>query len=108
MFLRTEGRVFKEKSKLFMPPRSLDESSLFSLKFKFLSNWYHKNGSVRKLDIQNLEKILIDAISEKYIFDDKRVWHKEAEKTQSSEDKIMVTISKLIGDPHGDKVRDGA
>lgn len=121
VFLKSEARTFKEKAKLFMPPRSLDSSSLLSLEIFIKAAWFFKNGSVRKLDIQNLEKILIDAIAEKYDFEDQRIWMKLCEKQEGVEEQVLVKISILekeiphektvssthdVGDASGDKLED--
>ena len=90
--MRSEARVFKEKAKLFMPPRSLDSSSRLGLEIIVKADWYFKNGRIRKLDIQNLEKILIDAIAEKYDFEDQRVWEKNCIKEAGSEEQVLVKL----------------
>ena len=95
MFLKSEARSFKEKAKLFMPPRTLEPSSRIALSISVHARWINKNGSFRKLDIQNLEKILIDAIADKYDFDDSRVWQKFCNKIESDKDEVRVILSEI-------------
>lgn len=98
MFMTSEARNFKEKAKLFMPPRTIVPSSLIELEIQIRNEWYCKNGSVKRFDIQNMEKILIDAIAEKYDFDDSIVWKKSAEKIRSFEQAVTVKIFRLKED----------
>lgn len=93
MFLKTEARQFKEKAKMFMPPRTIKEEALLGLDVEVRTRWKTEKGTARKLDIQNLEKILIDAISEKYYFDDSRVWQKRCLKVEAASDEVFVRLS---------------
>lgn len=96
VFLKGEARSFKEKAKLFMPMRTVSPSHLFKLEIKVLAPWMTQKGNVKKQDIQNLEKILIDAISEKYEFEDSRVWKKNCEKVESEKEEVEVKLFYLI------------
>lgn len=96
VFLKGEARSFKEKAKLFMPMRTVSPSYLFKLEIKVMAPWHTENGHVKKQDIQNLEKILIDAISEKYEFNDSRIWIKYCEKVESEKEEVEVRLSYLI------------
>ena len=93
--MKSEARTFKEKSKLFMPPRTLDSSSLLRMEIYVKAEWLCKNGSVRKIDIQNMEKILIDAVAERYDFNDSRIWQKLCEKQSGMEEQILVKVFKF-------------
>ena len=95
VFLRSEARAFKEKAKMFMPPRTISQGSFLGLEVNVHAEWFFKNGNVRKLDIQNLEKILIDAIAEKYDVMDQMVWHKSCKK-QDGNESVQVTIFEVF------------
>ena len=92
MFLRSEARQFKEKAKLFMPPRKIDPLTFIKLVFVVKGGFYYKNGKPKKLDLQNHEKILIDAIAEKYGFEDSMGWGKECHKGHSDKEEVIVEI----------------
>lgn len=92
MFLKPEARNFKEKAKLFMPKWTPEPSTSLSLSFSIRARWMNQNGTFRKLDIQNLEKILIDAISEKFGFDDSRIWQKFCKKIESEKEEVAVIL----------------
>jgi hypothetical protein len=79
-----------------MPPRTLDSSSLLGLEIKVEAEWYFSNGKPRKLDIQNLEKILIDSIAEKYDFEDSRIWMKSCEKVSVKTEAVRVLLFSLL------------
>lgn len=95
IFLKSEARQFKEKAKLFMPKKEIKENVKLGLEFLIRGNWYFKNGAFKKLDLQNLEKILIDAIAEKYGFDDCRVWWKSAKKEQLDGSEVRVVLYEM-------------
>lgn len=96
VFLKSEARSFKEKAKLFMPPRTVSPDYFFQVDIKVRAPWFTAKGGARKLDIQNLEKILLDAISEKYEFNDSRVWKKSCEKIDLDKEEVEVKLSYLI------------
>lgn len=95
VFLKSEARQFKERAKLFMPKKEIRENVKLALELSIRGNWYFKNGSFKKLDLQNLEKILIDSIAEKYGFDDCRVWWKSAEKEQFDDSGVRVVLYEI-------------
>ena len=92
VFLKSEGRTFKEKAKLFMPPRTIPSSLLLDVEAKVYDQWFSVNGNVKKKDITNLDKILMDAIAEKYLdLEDQRIWKRVIEKCDGK-DKIEVVM----------------
>ena len=92
--LKPEVRFWKTQAKQFMPvwSKKLNEQSRLIIKFTFCSNWYFKNGKLRKLDLQNLEKCLIDAIAERYGFGDECIFKKETLKVQFEKDRIECEL----------------
>jgi Holliday junction resolvase RusA-like endonuclease len=58
-------------------------------------NWYNKNGSIKKKDLD--EKLLIDAIFESLPdeVDDSLIFRKEISKVQSDKPKVIFAISEL-------------
>lgn len=96
LFLKSEAREFKEKSKLFMPMRKWAEGARFRLEVRAHGSWFFKNGSVRKLDIMNLDKIVCDAVAEKYLEGkDERVWVRLIEKVECAEEYLMIQFGEL-------------
>lgn len=97
MYLTEEARHFKMAIKLACP------------KIQFISDkpkirieiWYHsptwicKNGKFRKRDIQNMDKILIDAISERLGVDDSHIWFHSGEKVISEKEFTEIWIREI-------------
>lgn len=64
--LKPEVRLWKTKAKEYIPLlKQSSDSFLFRLDVVFLYNFFFKNGKLRKVDSQNLMKVLIDAVAEK-------------------------------------------
>ncbi len=64
--LKPEVRLWKSQMKAYIPvltPKA--DSFLFKLDVIYYYNFYFKNGKFRKVDSQNLGKVLTDAIAEK-------------------------------------------
>jgi len=87
VYLHPKALLFKTQAKMFMPPKPpwLKERTKLYLMIIIFNNLYFKNGNVRKYDLQNLEKILIDAISEKYGHDDCYIWKKVTKKSHETD-----------------------
>ena len=87
VYLNPKALLFKSQAKMCMPPKPgwLKADTKVELLMVIFSNLYYKNGKVKKFDLQNLEKIVIDAVSEKYGHDDCYVWKKVSKK--SNEDR---------------------
>ncbi len=83
VFLSTDAKSFKSRAKMYMPlpDKGLTSKTKVELLIIIYRDMYFKNGNMRKYDLQNLEKILIDAISEKYGHDDSYVWKKVSKKS---------------------------
>lgn len=99
LFLAGQGRVvmrpevmrWKTEAKLFIP-RIIVPSKKLSILMWFHSNWFYKNGNMKRADCPNLEKVLIDAVAERLGFDDSLFWHKESYKVQDQNEKAVVYL----------------
>lgn len=93
--LSKEAREFKQRVKEFMPHWKPDKDSLFGITISMHYDWYYKNGKLRKLDLSNLDKLVIDAVSEKMGIDDSHIVQVYLFKIQNitnSHTDILVTI----------------
>ena len=70
VFLSNEGRSFKNLVKSYMPPYKVEPDTKYYLNAEFHSRWHYKNGKNKRADIQNLTKVLVDAIFERLGVDD--------------------------------------
>lgn len=57
----------------YIKPIPLRPHSLVRIDMWFFYNWYCRNGSLRRADVTNMQKYLIDVIAAKIGFDDKIV-----------------------------------
>jgi len=55
-------------------------------------NWYTKKGEVKKKDISNREKFLIDSVFSALGIDDKFIFEHTMRKVQSDEEKVIIRI----------------
>ncbi len=69
-----------------MPPMEFPVDTKFYIEMHFVGQWKYKNGNNKRADIQNLIKILIDAIFEKIGRDDSWVYSLAAYKIQDEKE----------------------
>lgn len=59
-------------------------------------DWYCNNGSVKKLDVANREKFLVDSVFKALGIDDKFIFYQSMRKVQSAtQEKAVITIEVL-------------
>ena len=88
--LSREAKHFKYQVKQFMPIWVREPSELpldrcyFKVSIGICQDWFCKKGTLKKQDISNLDKLIIDAVFEKLGVDDSRVIHMGIYKIQST------------------------
>lgn len=92
IYLTQEARMFKTKVKMTMPPFAYRDTDLFKIRIIFHSNFFYKNNKPKRIDIQNLDKLLIDAIFDKIDADDSRLWSVELSKFQTLDKEYTEVI----------------
>lgn len=74
----------------------LKESYTFDLHLKVTvevyENWYTKKGTVKRMDVANREKFLIDSVFEGLDVDDKHIFEYITRKVQSDEEYALIKI----------------
>ena len=93
--LKPEIRLWKSQVKQFVPAWKTSKTGYLYFNAEFHTETMFKNGKLRKLDLQNLEKALIDAICEKLGIGDEFIFAKETKKVQASKDRIEVEMGFL-------------
>ncbi len=58
-------------------------------------DWFCKDGAIKKKDIANREKFIIDSIFDALEIDDRRIFEHKMIKIQSSEEKAVINIEAL-------------
>lgn len=99
--LKTEAKQLREQIKELVEEQ-VDNTEIESLRDKELrveieifEDWYNKDDTVKKKDIQNREKFLIDSIFLALGFDDKFIFDCKFIKRNSLEFKVKVLICEL-------------
>ena len=72
--LKPSVAMWKSKAKEYIPKIDIRDKCRISVALTFCGGWYYKNGNMKREDLPNLIKIVIDAIAEKQGWDDKIVW----------------------------------
>ena len=65
-----------------------------SVHVKVHEDWFCKNGNVKRKDVSNREKFLIDSVFNALGIDDKMIFKHTMEKIQSESEKSEITIER--------------
>jgi Holliday junction resolvase RusA-like endonuclease len=95
VYLSKEAHSFKTRIKATMPPYELSDNSIIRLEIEYHSDFKYKNGKNKKIDLQNMDKLLIDAIFEKLGVDDSAVWELQQRKVQDKEDFTKIELREI-------------
>ena len=93
--MKPEVRLWKSKAKGFIPVWSIEEGEELDLEIELHGEWRYKNGKPKRMDVQNLLKVLIDALCEKWGVDDARVREIRAKRVQAEQEKVMVEARRI-------------
>ena len=94
-YLKPEGRELREYIVSQVKGRKSLPTGKLKVKVDIYENWLTKKGEVKRVDIANREKFLIDSIFEGLGIDDKYIFLHEMQKIQSIEEKAIITISSI-------------
>jgi Holliday junction resolvase RusA-like endonuclease len=99
--LSNEGRALRKYIESEVC-KQIDHNTIEQLKNKELSltveifeNWYTKKGLVRKKDLANREKFLIDSVFRSLGLDDCYIFEHKMFKIQSKEEKVIINIEPI-------------
>jgi Holliday junction resolvase RusA-like endonuclease len=95
-YLSPEARMFKNKVKLTVPHFKFENNTYFKMEIHYHDNFIQKNGKNKRIDLQNLNKCLIDAIFEKLGIDDSFVWELFEKKVQSLTSFTLVRLEPIF------------
>lgn len=73
----------------------VSDEDRFHLRISVHANWYYKNGKMKKQDIQNMDKLLVDALFQKLGCDDSRLWYMELDKVQDEKEYTIIELEKI-------------
>jgi Holliday junction resolvase RusA-like endonuclease len=94
VYMTPEARDWKTKAKMCVSNFPVSKNDKLSFSMDVYTEYFYKNGNMKRSDIQNLIKISVDAVSERLGFDDSQIWSFSANKIQSSENYCLITLEK--------------
>ena len=91
-YLSQKARRFKDMVKITMPSHKLKlkDTDKLIIHNQYHYDWYFKNGSIRKKDVQNLDRLLIDSVFSGLGIDDRNLFCVINEKIQDKEKEQIV------------------
>lgn len=96
MRLRDDVLLWKNSAKDYIPPWDEDVpeegNGTVWMSFSIYNQWLTKEGKFRKLDLQNLLKVMIDVIADKLGFNDSMVYELRSVKKVQSETEKRVEV----------------
>lgn len=96
VYLSDETKTFKTKVKFLIPQITITEMDKLRVTIMYNHDWHYKNGKIRKKDIQNLDKLLIDAIAERLGFDDSQFFEVHLFKIQNDKESFTVVNLEIL------------
>lgn len=95
VYLDEAVRTFKNQAILFIPPFKIEPQEKICLELEYHGKFFNKDGTIKRRDVQNLDKCLCDVLFEKFGADDSCIWKISACKVDDTEEFVNVTISKI-------------
>jgi len=96
-YLKPEAKELREKIKEIIDNSGIDPVREPPVKLevhvRIFEDWLCKNGSVKRKDVSNREKFLIDSVFDALGIDDKMIFKHTMEKVQSNEEEAWIEIS---------------
>ena len=94
--LSDDALLWATRNKPFVKPCRWPEDWLLKITLEYESpNWFTKAGKPRRVDVQNLEKLVIDTIFGKWGWDDSRLWDVRRRKLAGPREQITVTLERV-------------
>lgn len=96
MELRPEIRKFKNDAKSYIPRIVLQSDTIVNVDLIFHYPQRHANGKLRRRDVHNGVKVILDLIAEKCGFDDCRVKSGSWASVDSESEKVEVVLREVV------------
>ena len=94
--MKPEVRRWKTESKVYIPMiKPTANSYLFNIQATFYYKFHHLNGKMKKVDTQNLLKVLIDAVAEKNQVGDEYFKSGSWESVDSEKEQVECVLSQI-------------
>lgn len=85
----------KEVVKKQLTNEKFNENEKLKINIDIYEDWYCKNGSIKRKDISNREKFLVDSIFDAININDKQIFKHTMNKIQSDKEFSIVEINKI-------------
>lgn len=97
VFLSDSALLWRTQTTPFIKPCRWPAEWLLAIELDYQSpNWLYKNGSLRRADVQNLDKLVIDTLFLKWQTDDSRLVERLSRKTYGDREQIVVTLTRAL------------
>ena len=93
--LQQRARIIQDIKKYNFNTEDLEDKRL-SVGLIFTEDWYYKNGEIKKTDLDNRLKFIIDSIFKTLNLNDKLIFEIYAKKQQSElKESVQISITKI-------------
>src|SRR6056297_910486 len=91
MFLKKEAKELREKIINLCPDHDFKETDKLNVTVEIYEDWYTQKGDIKRKDVANREKFLIDSVFEGLGLDDKQIFeHKIIKKQNKNIEKAII------------------
>jgi len=89
-YLKPEAKELRDKITQIVKGKSKPKGEFLKVTVEIHENWYNKDGTIKKKDVSNREKFLIDSIFDALDIDDKHIFRHTMIKRQSDTAEFAV------------------
>ena len=94
--LKPEARLWKSNAKEIIPAWKIKDDRMVEIWLSMYSpKWLTIDKRIRKVDVLNREKLIVDAICEKQGWDDSQLWDSHRHKVVSEKEYVSVKLELL-------------
>jgi len=93
--MKKEAKELREKIIKLLPINEFTEADKLEVEVYIFENWFTKQNEVKKKDIMNREKFLLDSVFEGLELDDKMIFKISMSKINGNEEKTIIRIKKI-------------
>jgi hypothetical protein len=105
--LSKQGRELKQKIKELICVKKEDEikikvlekEKIYKVVIEIYENWFYKTGKVKRSDVANREKFLVDAVFEALGIDDRFIFDVTLRKKQSNDEYSKIYVEVIDDNP---------
>jgi len=93
-----EARIFKKEVEEIMKDQTYENmEGQLDVEVLVYSNWFNKDGKIKKKDVANYEKAIIDSVFANLEMDDSQIFEIKLYKIQSQIERSEVIIESIWG-----------